>query len=59
MNDYVIVCDLYVYNMSIIHSVCLLSALFSIEFHAHRIRSGPLLLLSTIRVQFIGFVHVL
>lgn len=45
--------------MSIIHLVCLLSALFSIEFHAHRIRSGPLLLLSTIRVQYIGFVYVL
>lgn len=57
MNDCVIICDSYVYNMSILHPVCLLSVLFSIEFHAHRIRSGPLLLLSTIHVQFIGFVH--
>lgn len=59
MNDYVIICDLYVYNMSFLHPVCLLSALFSIEFHHHRTRSTPLLLLSTIHVQFIGFVHVL
>lgn len=57
VNDCVIVCDSCVYNMSFLHPVCLLSVLFSIDFHHHRTRSTPLLLLSTIHVQFINFVH--